>query len=88
MYRTADPQSPADDLKAIANFKDIEENPIPPWTRYAIAVWPTEDRSAWWVGAGIYWSAMSEWFDNNLTDNKPYRNQWKDLVAPGCRSIK
>jgi hypothetical protein len=91
MYRTADPQSVAEELKQIAQFKDLVEDPTPPWKRYAIAVWPTLDKQTkervWWVGAGIYYSAMWEWFDNNVTDDRPYRNQWKHLVAPGCRNV-
>jgi hypothetical protein len=68
MYRTADPQSVAEELKQIAQFKDLVENPTAPWKRYAVAVWPTVDKQT-------------------RADDRPYRNQWKDLVAPGCRKV-
>lgn len=92
MYRTSDPRSPTKELEQIARFKDLEENPMPPWTRYAVPAWPATDtkskRLVWWVGIGIYWSAFFEWFDNNLTDDRPYRNDWKKLVTSACRDVR
>ncbi len=91
MYRTSEPGSATKELQDIARFKDILEDRASQWTRYAAAVWPAHDNQSkdpiWWVGIGIYESAMWEWIDNNLTDDRPYRNQWKDLVATPCRNV-
>jgi hypothetical protein len=42
----------------------------------------------YWVGVEIDASAFYEFIDNTFTDNRPYRNQWKDMVAPLCRNIQ
>lgn len=92
MYRTRAPETTTEELDQIARFKDLEPDPTPPWTRYAVAVWPATDSESkqrvWWVGIKIYTSALMEWVDNNLTDDRPYRNNWKKLVAPGCRDVR
>jgi hypothetical protein len=92
IYRTPDPEPTTKDLEQIARFKDLQENPTPPWTRYSVAVWPAIDSESrqriWWVGISIYTSALMEWVDNNLADDRPYRNDWKKFVAPDCRDTR
>jgi hypothetical protein len=92
MYKTSDPQSTTKELEQIARFKDLEENPTPPSTRYAVAIWPAIDHESkqrvWWVGISIYASALMEWVDNNLTDDRPFRNDWRKLVAAPCLEVR
>lgn len=92
MYKTSEPQSTTKELEQIARFKDLEENPTPPWTRYAVAVWPAIDHDSkqrvWWVGISIYASALMEWVDNNLTDDRAFRNDWRKLVAAPCLDVR
>ncbi len=90
MYRTFDPGSVTEELQQIARFKDLSESE--PSARYAVAVWPetyneTKQR-VYWVGIKIYDSAFWEFVDNNLTDDRPYRNDWKKLVAAPCREVR
>jgi hypothetical protein len=92
MYKTSEPQSTTKELEQIARFRDLEENPTPPWTRYAVAVWAGIDNETkqrvYWVGIKIYPSTLMEFVDNNLTDDRPYRNDWKKLVAAPCRDVR
>jgi hypothetical protein len=90
MYKTSDPTSVTDELKSIARFKDLADPSMD--SRYAVSVWPGTDkvtgRLVYWVGVEIYMSAFFEFIDNAFTDNRSYRNQWKELVAPSCRDIQ
>jgi hypothetical protein len=89
MYKTSDPASVTEELKSIARYNQLE---TPSNSRYSVAIWPGTDkktgRRIYWVGVEIYMSAFYEFIDNNLTDNRPYRNQWKELVAPPCRDVR
>ena len=89
MYKTRDPASVTEELKSIARFNEAEG---PLNSRYAVAIWPGIDKETshriYWVGVEIDASAFYEFIDNTFTDNRPYRNQWKDMVAPLCRSIQ
>ena len=89
MYATSDPTSVTEELKSIARFNQVE---TPPDSRYAVAIWPGIDketgRQIYWVGVKIYTSAFYEFIDNTFTDDRPYRNQWKERVAPACRDIR
>jgi hypothetical protein len=89
MYKTSDPASRNQELKSIARYNQLE---TPPNSRYALAIWPGTDkdtgRRIYWVGVEIYTSAFFEFIDNTFTDNRPYRNQWKELVAPSCRDVR
>jgi hypothetical protein len=92
MYRTGNQTSSNSDLEGIARFKDqFQTKDQPTFTRYAVAVWPSSapesGQPAYWVGIQVYMSAFWEFFDNNFTDNRPYRDEWKKLVAPPCRGI-
>jgi hypothetical protein len=92
MYRTSDPASLSSDLQDIARFRDtLQANDQPTFTRYAVAVWRSPNRESGqpvhWVGIQVFMSAFWEFIDSNFTDDRPYRNQWKDLVTPGCRGI-
>ena len=89
MYRTSDPTSMTEELKSIARYNQVE---TPPNSRYAVAIWPGTDketgRRIYWVGVEIYSSAFYEFIDNTFTDNRPYRNRWKEIVAPACRDVR
>jgi len=89
MYRTSDPTSVTEELKSIARYNQVE---TPPNSRYAVAIWPGTDKASgrriYWVGIEIYMSAFFEFIDNTFTDNRPYRNQWKEIVAPPCRDVQ
>jgi hypothetical protein len=89
MYKTPDPASVTEELKAIAHFNQVE---TPPNSRYAVAIWPGTDKESgrriYWVGVEIYMSAVYEFIDNTFTDNRPYRNQWKEKVAAPCRDVR
>jgi hypothetical protein len=89
MYKTSDPASRNEELKSIARYNQLE---TPPNSRYALAIWPGTDkdtgRRIYWVGVEIYTSAFFEFIDNTFTDNRPYRIQWKELVAPSCRDVR
>jgi hypothetical protein len=89
MYKTPDPASVTEELKAIAQFNQVE---TPPNSRYAVAIWPGTDKESgrriYWVGVEIYMSAVYEFIDNTFTDNRPYRNQWKEKVAAPCRDVR
>jgi hypothetical protein len=91
MYKTSEPQTVTKELKSIARFQDLAGS-LPPSTRYAVAVWPGIDNETkqrvYWVGIEIYPSALMEFGDNNLTDDRPYRNDWKKLVATPCRDVR
>ena len=90
MYKTSDPTSVPDELKSIARYKDLLEPSID--SRYAVSIWPGTDketgRHIYWVGVEIYPSAFWEFIDNNFTDDRSYRNQWKKMVAPPCRNVR
>jgi hypothetical protein len=89
MYKTSDPASVTEELKSIAQYDQVE---TPPDSRYALAVWPGTDKKTgqrvYWVGVEIYTSAFYEFIDNNFTDNRPDRNQWKRMVAQPCRDVR
>jgi hypothetical protein len=89
MYKTSDPASVNEQLKSIAQYNQLE---TPPNSRYAVAIWPGTDkdtgRRIYWVGVEIYTSAFYEFIDNTFTDNRPYRNKWKEMVTPPCRDIR
>ncbi len=90
MYKTSDPTSVTGELKSIARYKDLLEHSTD--SRYAVSIWPGTDketgRRVYWVGVEICDSAFWEFIDNNFTDDRPYRNQWKKVVAPSCRNVK
>jgi hypothetical protein len=89
VYATSDPTSVTEELESIARFNQVE---TPPNSRYAVAIWPGTDKEngqrIYWVGIKIYMSAFYEFIDNTFTDNRPYRNQWKEMVAPACRGVR
>jgi hypothetical protein len=89
IYKTSDPTSVTEELKSIAQLKDIVG---PPDSRYAVSIWPGTDketgRRIYWVGIEICQSAFWEFIDNNFTDDRPYRNEWKKMVAPPCRNVR
>lgn len=93
MYRTADPGQLTTELKQIAEYEDISGDNAPDRVmRYAVAAWPTVDKMtgqpAFWVGVQLRPKAWIEFVDQNLTDDRPYRNDWKASVAPECRSVR
>jgi hypothetical protein len=89
MYKTSDPASVTEELKSIARYNQVE---TPPNSRYAVAIWPGTDKTTrgriYWVGVEFCISAFYEFIDNTFTDNRPVRNQWKEMVAPSCRDIR
>lgn len=92
MYRTDNLASSSQDLERIAGYKDpLEGKDQPSITRYAVAVWPASSRESgqpvYWVGIQVYTSAWWEFIDNNFTDNRSYKDEWKKLVTPQCRGI-
>jgi hypothetical protein len=92
MYRTDNPALLTPELERIARYKDLlQGGNNPPNTRYAVAVWPATDRKSgqrvYWVGIQIYVSAWWEFIDNNFTDDRPRKNEWKNLVSGSCRGI-
>jgi hypothetical protein len=90
MYKTSDPTSVTDELKSIARYYDELEPRLD--TRYAVSIWPGTDkktgRRVYWVGVEICPSAFYEFIDNNFTDDRPYRNEWKKMVAAPCRNVR
>jgi hypothetical protein len=93
MYRTGDPRSASQGLEQIAAYKDaLDAKGQPRITRYAVAVWQSssheDDVAVYWVGVQVYTSAWWEFIDSNFTDDRPYRNDWKRLVAPQCRDAQ
>ena len=97
LYRTIDPTLPTPELRQIASFesyvakqpanvKRIIEDSTHELTRYSIAVW-RKDQSDYVVGVRLYYPAELEWLDKHLTDDAFYKNDWKDHIAPECRSI-
>jgi len=93
MYRTNDPTSPTEDLERIARYADLPKHKDGPrTTRFAVAVWRSSDqqdsRAVYWVGVQVYMSAWWEFIDNNFTDDRPYRNDWKKLVTAACRGAE
>lgn len=90
MYKTSDPTSVTDDLKSIARYKDL----LGPSTdsRYSVSIWPGTDketgRRVYWVGVELCPSTFWEFINNNFTDDRPYRNQWKNMVASPCRNVR
>jgi hypothetical protein len=90
MYKTSDPTSVTEEMKSIARYHDELEPRLD--TRYAVSIWPGTDketgRRIYWVGIEICQSAFWEFIDNNFTDDRPYRNEWKKMVAPPCRRVR
>jgi hypothetical protein len=92
MYKTSDPATTHTELERIARFKDpLQGKNQPSFTRYAVAVWQTSRGGAgstvYWVGIQIYMSAWWEFIDNNFTDNRANKDDWKKLVTPACRGV-
>ncbi|HTS46959.1 MAG TPA: hypothetical protein VMH05_03390 [Bryobacteraceae bacterium] len=92
IYRTDNPAASSPELERIARFKDpLESKNQPSFTRYAVAVWPSarpeSEQPLYWVGIQIYMSAWWEFIDNNFTDNRSYKDDWKKLVTPQCRGV-
>jgi hypothetical protein len=89
MYKTSDSVSVTEELKSIARFDRAYS---PPTSRYAVAIWPGLDKETgkrtYWVGIHLFPSAFAEFIANTFTDSRPYRNNWKKLVAPACRGIE
>jgi len=93
MYRTDDPAKPTPVLERIAGYIDpLQTKDQPNITRYAVAVWPTSSRESgqpvYWVGVQVYNSAWWEFIDNNLTDNRSNKDQWRKLVTPTCHGVE
>jgi hypothetical protein len=91
MYRTQDPGAENADLDEIAEFRDLaQQKGQPTFTRYAVSVWPAskkdDGRPVYWVGIQVYMSAFWEFIDNNFTDDRSSRDEWRSLVTPPCRS--
>lgn len=91
-YRTDNLAFVSLELERIAGYKELfPRSDSPPYMRYAIAVWPATDKKSgqrvFWVGIETYMSAWWEFFDNNLTDNRSYKDDWKKAVAPACRLV-
>jgi len=88
MYRTGDLTVASQELIRIAAFQDNAGDP--PSTRYAVAIWPVNSGDPGshivWIGIVMYPSAFWEFIDKHFTDDRPYRNDWKKLVAPACRN--
>jgi hypothetical protein len=92
MYKTDNPESPSHELAEIALYKDpLESRDQPSFTRYSVAVWPSSNQESgqpvYWVGIQVYMSAWWEFVDNNFTDNRSYKDEWKKLVTPPCRGV-
>lgn len=91
MYKTDDLMG-TPDLEEIARYKDIfGSSNEPRLTRYAVAVWPLSNqasgRTVYWVGIELYMSAWWEFIDNNFTDNRSHKDDWKKLVVQPCRNV-
>ena len=88
MYQTSDVAAITKELTSITTYKEIFGG-SETLSRYAVAIWPGTDKQTgqrlYWVGIKMYASPFWEFIDNNLTDDRPYRNDWKHLVAPVCR---
>ena len=90
-YTTSDPQSPAPELQTIASSNPLDRyhpgRPI--HERYSVAVWRTSDPQTgsvrYWVGVGLYGSAVGEFVDCHFTDDVHYCGKWKDSIARSCR---
>jgi hypothetical protein len=92
MYRTDNPAAPSQELERIALYKDpLASKDQPGITRYSVAVWPSSNLESghrvYWVGIQVYMSAWWEFIDSNFTDNRSYKDDWKKLVTPACRSV-
>ena len=92
MYRTDNLAFVTQELERIACYKEIfPGSDSPPYTRYAVAVWPATDKKSgqpiYWIGIETYMSAWWEFLDNNFTDNRSYKDDWKKAVAPACRVV-
>jgi len=89
LHKTSQPESISTELKQVASFDDLQPKNNPSYARYSVAVWRVRDLQAgevtYWVGVQVFWSAATEFFDNNFTDDISYHNDWKKYVAPECR---
>jgi hypothetical protein len=92
IYKTDDPGTSNKELERIGRFKDpLASKNQPSFTRYAVAVWPSASRepgqTVYWVGIQIYMSVFWEFIDNNFTDNRSFKDDWKKLVVQSCRDV-
>lgn len=85
-YTTDTPESITPELKKIASSNRL--NRLDP-KRYAVAVWRVRDpqigKVTYWVGVGLYGSALGEFVDCHFTDDVHYCGKWKGSVARPCR---
>jgi hypothetical protein len=81
LYKTAVPTQVSDEITRLASAGKTGYSP----SRYAVAVWRSaSDNSEYWVEIRLYSSAAAEFFEDYLTDEMFYRNDWKKLVLPEC----
>ena len=84
LYRTAEPDKIGDDLRKFAGRRDRVG-----FRRFAVAVWtaqPPTDPVQYWVGFRLYISPGAEFVENHFTDQVFYKDNWKEVVAPQCKS--
>jgi hypothetical protein len=85
-YTTTDPESTTPELKKIASSNRIGSNKQPWYSRYSVAVWKAKDPQAgnvvYWVGLGLYETAVGEFVDCHFTDDIYYCGKWKESITP------
>jgi hypothetical protein len=90
-YVTTDPESSVPELTRIASSNPVDRyHPGRPINeRYAVAVWRMKDpqtgSAGYWVGVGLYGSAVGEFVDCHFTDDVHYCGKWKEAIARPCR---
>lgn len=88
-YVIADPGTVTPELKKIASSNRLDPKGRPFYERYSTAVWRAKDPQtgevAYWVGVGLYSSAVAEFVDCHFTDDVHYCGKWKESIARVCR---
>lgn len=94
LYKTTSPEELTPELRRVA----LLERPrgrhghSSGYARYSVAIWPvqqpTNEKSEYWVGVELFWSAGSEFFLNHFSDAMEWKNEWKSFVTPECRDVR
>jgi hypothetical protein len=92
-YKTVEPTGLTSELSKIVSkpSKMPQYRNDWPYKRFSVAIWPAPSSDSghreYWVGVGLYISAGTEFIDNWLTDDAPYRGYWKKSINPNCRKV-
>jgi hypothetical protein len=94
LYKTVNPTELTPELQRIAVFERPrgQHRHTSGYSRYAVAVWSTQqemgEKTEYWVGIELFWSAGAEFFLNHFSDAMEWKNEWKTFVVPECRDVR